>query len=371
MKLMRGVRCTYTILAISLLLSSSSWSLHFFLTRYLANSMKLILRYSIAELIPLVITPLICYLGEKLGYWFLGLVSILQVFEVGLLAVGIEYGYFFAAPASLGGVILFATCFAICFHLSSGRGLTYAKVTMSYVLGYSVAGFVGGFLLKLLGFQGTVVLITALNLLASLLLLYATKRVRVRCSGCTLRSVVALRSELTLVLVLGLAGSELLWCGYARILRYIIPDPVLYCVVYSGLPPLLLSLVRPVAGYFVDRYGSTYVLELTILSYLALTIVTLVIWYTYPLAALLLWLIPLSTFFEVSAFTLLSRVYGAVNQAIAMSRYYCAYGIAGFIVLLAVGVGSDVDVVLLVSVATFCLAAVVLYISIRYWRCRY
>ncbi len=365
------VRSIYAILAISLLLSSSSWSLYFFLTRYLANSMTLILRYSVAELIPLVITPVICYLGEKLGYWFLGLVSILQVFEVGLLAIGIEYGYLFAAPASLGGVVLFATCFAICFHLSGGRGLIYAKVTVSYVLGYSIAGFIGGFLLRLLGFQGTVMLITVLNLIASLLLLYATKRVRVRYSRCTLRSVVALRGELTLVLVLGLAGSELLWCGYARILRYIVPDPVLYCVVYSGLPPLLLSIVRPIAGYFVDRYGSAYVLELTILSYLALTAVTLVIWYTYPLAALLLWLIPLSTFFEVSAFTLLSRVYGAVNQAIAMSRYYCAYGIAGFIVLLTVGVSSDVNNVLLISVVVFCLAAVVLYLSIRYRRFRY
>ncbi len=362
----------YAILATSLLLSSSSWSLYFFLTRYLADSTTLVLKYSVAELVPLVTTPIVCYLGERLGYWVLGLLSVLQVFQLGLLITGIEYGYLFAIPASLGGVILFSTCFALCFYLSGGSGLTYAKVTVSYVLGYSIAGFIGGFLLELLSFRSFVVLITMLNLVASLLLIYVTKEVRLRYSACTtLHTVIALRGELTVVLVLGLAGSELLWSGYARILKYIVPNPKLYCLVYSGLPPLLLSIVRPAAGYFVDRYGSTYVLELTILSYLALTVVTALTWYSYPLVALLLWFVPLSTFFEVSSFTLLSRVYGTVNQAIAMSRYYYAYGIAGFIVLLALGVSSNIDDVLLVSAIIYGLAATVLYLSMRYWRYRY
>ncbi len=218
--------------------------------------------------------------------------------------------------------------------VTSSSGMEYSLYAMFGSIGWGVGGLVAGLIKDALGAGLAFKLASAAISIAflSAYLSYPKEHVSIRATPYEVFKGVR-RVSLIFIAVVGLLASVNLFYGsFSLRLREIAGSATIFGLVYTTLPAIAGSLVRPVAGYLSDRFQPEDLLLLTAFAYILLFPLMSM---SYGLTAIILWLIPLYPFMDQGSMISVSRQLQSSLQGVAAGVISTASSVAGLLVLLA------------------------------------
>jgi len=321
-------------------------------------------------------SPIATLLGEK------------RAILLGLLIVPLLLASVFSRDPFIVAIVLSTTSFPwaitwpiilkVVFSRSTrSLGREYGVFTMGSGVGFLIGSLITG-LLYAVGGLWLVYTVMAVLIAISYIIYYVYYTSSSEEHSYSLSSgLIKLLKYILIVLCLVVLSRELLYAhapikinselealapGYSEWLYYL-----LYGVVFSG-GTVISPLARILAGKFVDKYGSTRTLILAITGYIALY------WSftkTSGITPLLLWQIPLYSFFDTALNTHIAKLLPRTLhiQGFALATTFMAIGGSLVTLLLVLGL-VDVDLTGLV-VTSACLASILLVFyekrALRHW----
>ncbi len=287
------------------------------------------------ESIPGFFAVLLGFASDKIGrrkMLFTGFLASIVLFIMGnvdprvypLLAFAYMFFYMSFQP----------TVYGIVLHSVGGKGLDFSWFLLVGSLGWATGGVIPGLIETHLGSAGVFYFGSILLITATLLsIIFYPSRLAIEkifLSEFTLS--IKKHTLIILGLVIGSAGVGLFIGAYALKLYAMIQDTLKFGLVFSSIPGIFGSLVRPLAGYIVDKYSPEKVLAAVFIAYMILGLIIINI---SGILIIILWFTPLYPFYETSGYTMLSRRLPPSLQATAAGLFSTAVSISGFINMFA------------------------------------
>ncbi len=279
----------------------------------------------------------------------LGLGESLAVASMGFTGIGLLP--MLAAVAALFYAIGYTAFTGVLLAATRGSAKSFSMVTLWGSVGWALGGPLAGILYS----HGPAVEFTAsaLAIAFAYLLAYMYTPPQLEKTGAIgFHDVVKAAYKLTPLMVftaITSAGLVAFFGPFSLKLSAEIDDPILFGIVYSTLPALLGAAVRPLAGVACDTLGSLTVAVATTLAYIVLNYGLTVM---HGLPAILLWLIPLYPFRDVSIYTLASQLLPSSLQATAGSAVNLAISVSGLLVGILAPLLEDMSLVQVYTVST-------------------
>lgn len=252
---------------------------------------------------------------------------------------------------------------------TSSSGLQYSFYAMFGSIGWGIGGLLGGVLLGL-GSKSIPFTVASIVILLGFLTAYAFypsnavgKSASFRDVGNGIQKVFWIFITITLLFM----GVTMLYGSFAIKLRGIVGSPELFGLVYTALPAITGSIVRPFSGILSDKIKPVKMLMMVITGYLVI----------FPLLAIstgyvavALWLIPLYPLMDQASMMAISRKLPNRLQGVAAGIWNTAYSLAGLLVLLVTNIVIPKDIWIVMAISTLSLLISILTIAIYYKKSR-
>ena len=260
------------------------------------------------ESLPYILSPLAGFLGDLHGRRFLAITGGLpRVLLTPLVAfVGLDYMLAIVFSVSLLSVVFYSNLLGLLLWVIKGSGRLYGLVTLAAPLGYGIGSLIPGLLKPLGGYELVFLAIGLIEGLAAISLIPVCEAEGSNRADLRLLYVVARSLPLRLIVAILLSNIALtLFWNVMSIRLYEVTGSILLFGLVGGFLTTLASTVaRPLAGLLVDRFGADSILASVLACYM---VYNYLIYNATGLVLVMLWLVPLYPFREVSQVMSLSR----------------------------------------------------------------
>jgi MFS family permease len=253
--------------------------------------------------------------------------------------------------------------------VTSSSGTQYSLYAMFGSIGWGAGGLIAGLIKDVIGAGLAFKVASAAILIAflSAYLSYPEGKVSGRATPLEVFKGIG-RVSLVFIAIVGLLTSVNLFYGsFSLRLREIAGSATVFGAVYTTLPAIAGSIVRPVAGRLSDRFSPENMLLVTAVAYLILFPLMNA---SYGLLAIILWLIPLYPFMDQGSMISVSRRLRSSLQGMAAGVISTASSVAGLLVLLAsrTPLVNTLSSITLLAMATSSASIAVLLLRRVFWR---
>ncbi len=259
---------------------------------------------------------------STLGSIPLALMGILKISHLPLLA-GVYSVMISISLSSIMGALLHAT-------KSSGRSYGYF---MTYAtLGWGLGGPLAGFLKPIIGLRNCFILVSLIYTVSILVPYFVFPEIVIG-GEARLKDIIISAKTVIYIFIAGslvFAGLNLFFGNYSLRLREISGSPEVFGIVYSLLPAIIGAITRPFIGILSDRIDP---LNVALIGCIIEAICITLLYYSWGLIAIIIWLIPAYPFLDQGYTMLLSRRLPRKLQALAAGVRVTMSSFGGLIVL--------------------------------------
>jgi len=331
----------FKVYGLAWFLSGLSNSIYYTYSRpYLRETLGLAGYYAVSLLIVAEQAPLLMgiftgFLADRIGrrkllllgllnsplYLLLGLIN---PWYIPLLVALISLNNSLSGPAGLG-VVLDAV---------NRSGKAYSLIAMAAALGWTFGGIVPGLLKDVIGTYGLFLSVALLAIIPPILqyIFYPSGKVVYRRVGYReLFRAISLTKYLSLSLILSTASLSLYYNLVALRIYDEIKNLLVFGLFFSSITALAGALMRPLAGYLVDKSDPWRIFVISLTLYLFLDTA---IYFSSGYIALILYVTPIYPFRDTATTILYSRTLSRELQATAAGLITTSTSLAGLLILI-------------------------------------
>lgn len=252
----------------------------------------------------------------------LALMGVLEIHYLPLLA-GIYSAMISISLSIIMGALLHAT-------KSSGKSYGYF---MTYAtLGWGLGGPLAGFLEPIIGLRNCFLLVSLIYVI-SILIPYSVFPEIAIGGEAGLKDIIIGAKTVIYIFIAGslvFAGLNLFFGNYSLRLREISGSPEVFGIVYTLLPAIIGAITRPFIGILSDRVDPLIV---GLIGCIIEVVCIIMLYYSWGLIAIIIWLTPAYPFLDQGYTMLLSRRLPGKLQALAAGVRVTMSSFGGLIVL--------------------------------------
>ncbi len=264
---------------------------------------------------------------KVLGFSIVGLIplALMGVLEIQYLPLltGIYSAMISISLSIIMGALLHAT-------KSSGKSYGYF---MTYAtLGWGLGGPLAGFLEPIIGLRNCFLLVSLIYAI-SILIPYSVFPEIAIGGEAGLKDIVIGAKTVIYIFIAGslvFAGLNLFFGNYSLRLREISGSPEVFGIVYTLLPAIIGAITRPLIGILSDRIDPLIV---ALIGCIIEVVCIIMLYYSWGLIAVIVWLTPAYPFLDQGYTMLLSRRLPGKLQALAAGVRVTMSSFGGLIVL--------------------------------------
>ncbi len=246
--------------------------------------------------------------------------------------LGISYLPLLAGVYSIMINISLSIIMSALLHATKSSGRSYGYFMTYATLGWGLGGPLAGFLKPIIGLRSCFILVSLIYVI-SILIPYSVFPEIAMGGKAELKDIIIGAKTVIYMFVAGslvFAGLNLFFGNYSLRLREISGSPEVFGIIYTLLPAIIGALTRPFIGVLSDRIDPLIV---ALIGCIIEMVCIILLYYSWGLIAVIIWLTPAYPFLDQGFTMLLSRRLPGKLQALAAGIRVTMSSFGGLIVL--------------------------------------